>query len=185
MQQPQQTLTAAQRLDRLEDSVYTVDQALGGQARVLNIVRDATRLLGKKTDAMVSLLTKGIPVTNDNIAQEMEDQSVEEMIKVVEDFKKTGNLVASETITPETMFVARELNTATGKVTKKRIQTPFLDVEESVKPLIIGKAVGDIVKFDDVPYEMEILEIYTILEAQVEAPVAPTSAETDTPSVQQ
>ena len=99
MEKKEETLTAAQRLARLEDSVYTLDQAIGGLSQVLDVVRHATRLLGRKLDAVVTLSEQNIAITNDSINFQMEEQTIQEMKDMITEFKTKGTLVDSETIT--------------------------------------------------------------------------------------
>ena len=163
MEKKKEELTAVQRLARLEDSVYTLDQAIGGLSQVLDVVRHATRLLGRKLDAVVTLGEKNIAITNDSINFQMEEQTIQEMKDMITEFKTKGTLVDSETITPETLVVCRESNADTGKVTKQRLQFPFQDVADEMKPILLGKTVGDILRFDSKPFDVEILEIYRIV----------------------
>ena len=174
MEKKEETLTAAQRLARLEDSVYTLDQAIGGLSQVLDVVRHATRLLGRKLDAVVTLSEQNIAITNDSINFQMEEQTIQEMKDMIAEFKTKGTLVDSETITPETLVVCRESNADTGKVTKQRLQFPFQDVADEMKPILLGKTVGDILRFDSKPFDVEILEIYKIVQD-----AAPTSDNPD------
>lgn len=163
MENNQEKLTAAQRLERLEQSVFAVDQTLGGISQMADITRHATRLLGRKVEAIVNLSEKGAAITNENINLEMENQNISEMKDLVEEFKTKGTLVTSETVTPDSFLVIRETNSESGKTVQPRLQFPFVDLTDDLKSKLLGQTAGTVLKIKE-PFDTEILEIYKIVE---------------------
>jgi hypothetical protein len=159
-----QQLTAAQRLIGLEQSVATLDQALYNQTKQLSMMRDALSLLHEKVNAMILLMSLGHTVTDQAIDQVIEQKRIEDMKKKVEDLLAAGSLEKAEEVSKKSFLVVREMNSETGTVINPRLQFAVSILNQESIQKLIGKKVGDSVKFvEDNPAVIEIEEIYNVV----------------------
>jgi hypothetical protein len=177
-----QQLTAAQRLIGLEQSVATLDQALYNQTKQLSMMRDALSLLHEKVNAMILLMSLGHTVTDEAIDQVIEQKRIEDMKKKVEDLLAAGSLEKAEEVSKKSFLVVREMNSETGTVINPRLQFAVSILNQESIQKLIGKKVGDSIKFvEDNPAVIEIEEIYNVvLQGVEEEEVAEQSQEVAT-----
>jgi len=159
-----QQLTAGQRLIGLEQSVATLDHALYNQTKQLSMIRDALSLLHEKVNAMITLMSLGHTVTDQAIDQLIEQKRIEDMKKKVEDLVSASSLERAEEVSEKSFLVVREMNGETGTVINPRLQFAVSILNQESIQKLIGKKVGDSVKFvEDNPAIIEIEEIYNVV----------------------
>jgi hypothetical protein len=162
-EQTKTTLTAAQRLEVLEKSIVTMDQALGGLGRQAQMLQEALTLLNDKVSAMVIALSSGILVNEENLNEINTQQKVADMKSKVEKLLSDGIVTKSEEVTQNSFVVVRELDSESGKVVNPRLQFVARVLDEESLNKMLGKKTGDSVRFtDENPGVIEIEEIYEI-----------------------
>lgn len=167
-------MTAAQRLEGLEQAMALTDQTLGNIATNLQTSISALTLLSKKLEAVIRLGDAGKAITSAAVANEIIDMNVEELAEKVADLKEKGVAVDSEIVEENSFIVGRELSPETQEVVNKRMQFPLFGLKKDKKDLLIGKKAGDIVTLEEGRNLLEIMEVYSIV-----VPSAPTSESTD------
>lgn len=159
-----QPLTAAQRLEGLEESVRLLDQALRNVTNNLATITQALKLLGNKTDAIVKANSRGIALNDEIISQIMVENNVEELEQKVKDLVSAGLLAQSESISDTSFIVGRELDAETKKVVNPRVQIAYSTLNADVKEKLLGKKAGDVVNFGGDTLEVEIEAVYDIVQ---------------------
>lgn len=175
MDQKQKTMTAAQRLEGLEQAFALTDQTLGNLAMNLQTAINALTLLSKKLEAVIRLGNSGKAINSANVAAEIVDMNAEQLEKKVEDLKAQGVLAAGEVIQENSFIVGRELNPETKEVVEKRAQYPMFGLKPEAKESFLGKKVGDVVTVKEGRNLFEITEVYNLVVPS--APVAKVSEE--------
>lgn len=164
-----QQLTAAQRLMGLEQSFRLLDQAIANLADQLGLLKDGLMMINEKQEAIVTALSSGVQVSNATIDQLIEDKRVSEMKKKVQTLVEENRMTPSDTVTKMSFLAVREMNSETGKVINPRVQFAVGILNDESKEKIMGKKVGDSVKFDENnPATLEIEEIYEIVVGKAE-----------------
>jgi len=153
-------LTAAQRLDALEQGLAMVDSTIGELFNTLDRTTRAITLLSKKLEA----IKRAADITDDQIAKILQDIDIDDLKSRVDDLINKNMLKPSELIDIEkTLVVARELNRNTNEISNLRTQFLTFNLPENIKILFSGKKVGDIVDLGENRNLIEILEIYEVL----------------------
>jgi hypothetical protein len=173
-------MTAAQRLETLENSAALTDQALSNVATNLQTVINALTLMSKKLEAVIRLGNEGKPVNSANVAAEIVEMNVQELVEKVEDLKKKGLAVATDIVQENAFIVGRELDPETREVTNRRMQFPLFSLKKEKKSLLVGKKPGDVVQLESGRNLLELLEVYSIV-----VPQAPEEDQDDTSSEQE
>lgn len=184
--------TATQRIEDLEGAVVSMYQTGNNMARDVLTLKEAIKLMGNKVDAIVKVVNKQLPLTDENIAQAMIDNNVEELKGKVTDYIDRGSLVSSETIQEDSFVVGRELNEE-GKAVNPRIQFSFGALTKELQEKMLGSKVGDLLDLEEGKLRFEVTEIYQITkpsatpvvvdEATPESTEAQTATTTDTSDV--
>jgi|GEM_PF-4485135 len=163
-------MTGLDRLARLEQVTYLLDDAMQKVIRELQITKSGASIVGKKNDSLISLLSKGVPISLEVVLADVEAGFIQESINFLQERKDAGILVDTNEIEKDSLIVARELKMETGEVTRSRLQFPWSAVADGkIAADLLGKKVGDILKFSDNVFENEILEIYKIVEVSLAA----------------
>lgn len=173
-------MTAAQRLEALEHSAALADQTLGNFATNLQTVINALTLMSKKLEAVIRLGNEGKSVNSVNVAAEIVQMNVQELVEKVEDLKKKGLAVVSDTVQENSFVVGRELDPETREVTNQRMQFPLFSLKKEKKSMLVGKKPGDIVQLESGRNLLELLEVYSIV-----VPSAPEEDQDDLSSEQE
>ena len=162
-QKPQ--LTAAQRIERLETAVITLDKAIYQVGRQVATLQDAVTLLNDKVSAMVVALSSGLAVNDDTLNRINLESKISEMKQKISTLVENGTIEKSEEVTNESFLVVREINSSTGEVINPRLQFAVRALPEEDRKKILGKKVGESVAFSSEKPDLvvEIEEIYSIL----------------------
>lgn len=169
------TMTAAQRLEGLENAMMTMDRAIGDIMQQVRNAAQAIRLLGDKVDAIVQASATGRPISDETLNQIMTDGHVEELKAKAQALKDSGYLQDAEVVGENSFIVFREMNTKTGELVSARTQLTLKSMEESWKALFVGKKAGDLVSKEGGDYSVEISEIYDIVTPAQEAQAEQTN----------
>jgi hypothetical protein len=169
-QQPQKQLTAAQKIEQLENAVVSLNQTILNLTRQNQMLQEGLSLLNDKVSSMVAAMDAGLKVNDDTINHISQQRKVEDMKKKVENLLDQGVVKKSEEVTKNSFVVIREIDTSNGKVINPRLQfvTRLLNQDSLAK--MLGKKAGESVKFtDDGSVVVEIEEVYEIQENKQES----------------
>jgi len=182
-QQPQQQAapkkTAAQRLDQLENALMSLYGAVDNMARDLMTAKEALRLLGNKTDAIVKIVARGEDLTDQNIADVMVENNIDELKNRVSQLVANGVLVSEESVNELSFVVGREIDTE-GKFINPRIQFALKAMPAPTQKAILGAKPGDVVVIAEGKSKFEVLETYKIQQPKPAAQVEAAADETAT-----
>lgn len=175
------TRTASQKIEDLErvvsmlyQSVSALDGAvksLSGMQQDMVLVRDALRLLNKKTEAIVQVAKPESGITASSVSDLVIKMNVDDLKIQVEEYVKRGNLVASEVVTENSYLVCEEQD-VNGNVVNPRIQFRLDSQNEDTKTALTGKKAGDVASFGEGKYGVKILETYTLVDGPAPAQAA-------------
>jgi hypothetical protein len=182
MEKNNKTLTAAQRLEGLEQAFALTDQTIGNLTMNLQQSINALTLISKKLEAVVRIGNAGKQISSANVAEEISLMNEEELEQKVEDLKSKGVMEAGETIQENSFFVARELDPETKEVRNRRVQYPIFGFKKETKDQLLGKKPGDVFQLEAGRNLLEIVEVYNLIvpsaPAQSQAPAEASSGET-------
>lgn len=181
--------TATQRIEDLEKTVVmlyqvmsqvkpSVDHLLQQQSEMV-LVKDALRLLNKKTEAIVQAATTAAGITVDNVSALVVQLNVQDLTAQVEAYLKNGHIVVAEEVAENSYLVCAELDSA-GTVVNPRIQFRMDSQDSTTVESLKGKKAGDVVSFGEDRFSAKILEVYTLVEPK-DAEKEPAHSETETP----
>lgn len=156
-------LTAAQRLEGLEQAVTTLDGALRNIVNTVDMLHQAIKILGNKTDAIVKATNRGAEMTDETISAIMVENNVTELKQKVTDMVTTGLLVQSEIVEEQSFIVGREIDPDTKKVANPRIQIGMSSLTQAAKDMMLGKKTGETVDFGNGKLSIELEEVYRIV----------------------
>ena len=172
--------TATQKIEDLEKVVTMLYQATAQIKNVteglmplqgdMAIVKDALKLLNKKTEAIIQVASAETGITADSVSALVIKMNVDDLKAQVAGYLANGHLTASDTVDAKSYLVCEEL-TADGAVANPRIQFRLDSQDQATSEAFLGKKVGDTASFGENKFSAKILEIYTITE-----PKAPEAA---------
>lgn len=171
--------TATERLEVLENTVNSIIQAiqpLANMAQDFMALREATKLLNNKLDAVVKSINAGTALTDENLGQLMTENNAKELQDKVAKMVTDGLLAATNTIGKDSFVVISEAD-ETGKVVNPRMQFLLSALQnEEIKGKLEGATVGSNIPVGDKGASLNVLEAYNIVVPQVQAPTASTDA---------
>lgn len=172
----QQKLTAAQRIEGLENALSGVmrnNQILAGE---IDNLRQTIGALARRLNATIKSGESG-SLSNDSVNDIITQENIAELKGKVDFLLEQGVLEASDSeITDRTFIVGRELD-EDRNVINPRIQFAVASVIPEMKDLLLGKKVGDVIKNDQGDgLLLEVVEVFNIPE-KVEKNVQETSEE--------
>jgi hypothetical protein len=154
--------TATQRIEDLERALMSLYQTADNMARDLMTIKDALKILGNKTDALVKALVRdGSKISDDIISSIMIENNVEELKEKVATLVTQGILTPSEEIVESSFVVGRDVG-QDGKVVNPRIQFAFSGINPEVREKLRGAKAGQVIEFSADKNKFEVLEVYTI-----------------------
>ncbi|HEY5236623.1 MAG TPA: hypothetical protein VIJ14_10620 [Rhabdochlamydiaceae bacterium] len=198
--------TATQKIDDLEKVVTILYQAatqtqntIQGLTKLgsdMALVRDALKLLNKKTEAIIQVATPETGITVESVTALVVKMNVEDLKAQVAGYLANGHLTTADTVAGNSYVVCEESN-SDGSVANPRIQFRLDSQDEATTAALTGKKAGDTVSFGEGKFGAKILEIYTINDnptpaatatpdaapaATAEAPAAEAAPATETPT---
>ena len=178
------TRTATQKIEDLEKVVTMLYQATAEIKQGLEylmksqgdmaLVKDALKLLNKKTEAIIQVAAPETGITVDAVSALVIKMNVDDLIAQVAGFVKNGHLAPADEVADNSYLVCEEAN-AEGAVVNPRIQFPLNSQDQETKEALKGKKAGDTVNFGENKLTAKILEIYSLVEPKA-AEAAPAEA---------
>jgi len=156
-------LTAAQRLEGLEQAVISLDNALRNTVNTQEMLHQAIKILGNKIDAVVKVERAGGDLTDEAISDMMVQNNVQELKQKVSDMVNSGLLVLTEEAKENSFVAGREIDPETKKVQNPRIQIALSALKQEARNLVLGKKAGDTVDFGKDKLSIELEEVYDIV----------------------
>lgn len=154
------SLTAAQRIEQLEQMMAMVEVAIKQLANSQTSLAQSIKILNDKIDAMVTASSSGQQITHELLSDIMMENNVLELKAKLQEALDSGQLVPAETLDKDGFFVGREIDSKTGNVVNKRVQMLVSSLVPDVREKLIGKKVGDVIKFGEDKLDLEIEEVY-------------------------
>lgn len=184
------TRNATQKIEDLEKVVTMLYQATAEIKQGLEylmksqgdmaLVKDALKLLNKKTEAIIQTAAPETGITVDSVSALVVKMNVDDLTAQVAGFVKNGHLAPAEEVAENSYLVCEEA-TADGTVTNPRIQFPLNSQDAETKAVLLGKKAGDTAYFGENKLSAKILEVYSLVEPK--APEAATTPEAETAHV--
>jgi hypothetical protein len=184
--------TATQRIEDLEKVVTMLYQAtaqldgavkaLGGLQGDMVLVKDALKLLNKKTEATIQVAKAETGISVESVTALVTEMNVTDLKAQVAGYLANGHLAPADEVADNSYVVAEETN-ADGTLANPRIQFRVDTLDKDTAAALKGKKVGDTASFGGDKFGAKILEIYTLTEpkaADSAEPAAETPAATET-----
>lgn len=177
--------TATQRIEDLEKVVTILYQSIGQStaglknlASDMSLVKDALKILNKKTEAIIQLASESTGITVDGVSNAIVKMNVEELGAQVAGYVSSGHLTASEEVADDSYLVCEEFN-AENVVVNPRVQFRLDSQDQATRDSFKGKKAGDTVSFGENKLGAKILEIYALTEPKASEALAPETAPTE------
>lgn len=170
---PESKLNASQKLEALESKITDMESKLDRAIQLLlervNSLADTDVALAKRINAIVKAGDEG-GVTTDSVKTAVVNQAATELKARVQMLIDNGLLTLDNEspITSESFVVGRELSSE-GEEINPRIQFAVKSLQQEVQDTLIGKKAGESISDEKSQTSMEITEVYTINQPQVEA----------------
>lgn len=170
---PESKLNASQKLEALETKITDLESKLDRAIQLLlervNSLADTDVALAKRINAIVKAGDEG-GVTTDSVKTAVVNQAATELKARVQMLIDNGLLTLDNEspITTESFVVGRELSSE-GEEINPRIQFAVKSLQQEVQDSLIGKKAGESISDEKSQTSMEITEVYTINQPQVEA----------------
>jgi len=158
----------ARRTGELEMIIFNL-------SREKDVLNDALQLMHSKTNSIVALLKEGKALTDENIEEKVVEIRENDLKNKITELVENGYAEPSDETSEKSLIVARELN-KDGGVENPRIQFLVSTLIEDLKEKFLGKKVGDFISNGEDKLDMEILEIYNIVDKN-EEPAATEESE--------
>lgn len=175
--------TATQRIEDLEKMVVLLYQSNSELVAAvqnfqrfmgdMGLVKDALKLLNRKTEAIVQAATPETGITPTSVSDLVINMNVEDLKNQVQGYLASGQIEPTDSVTA-TSFVVCEESNSEGVVVNPRIQFRTDTVEEKVQKALLGAKAGDTVSFGENNFNAKVLEIYNLVPPK--APEAPAAA---------
>ena len=182
--------TATQRIEDLEKVLTVLYQdaqrheemiaGLSGMKNDMTLVKDALKLINKRTDAIIQSASSDSGITSASVDTLVIQMNVAELVQQTANYVTAGHLAPTDTIVDNTFVVCEEHN-SDGKVINPRIQFKLDTQDPATQESLKGKKAGDTVSFGENKFTVKVLEVYSLLDpnapkAADPAPEAPAAA---------
>lgn len=160
-------LTAAQRLEALENIVLQQNSKFEILADEIDKIRNLIASLAKRLNATIKAGEDG-GISNDSVNKLILENNAKELKGRVDGLIESGVMTREDDteIGRRTFVVAREID-EDGTIINPRVQFAVASMPEDFIPKILGKKVGDLIKpEDDLTLSLEITEVYQIAPPQ-------------------
>lgn len=152
---------AAQRLDDLENAVSHFFNSFNNLAADTQTIKEAIKLLGNKSDAVVQVIARGLPMNDESVSEVMIENNVKSLKEAVTKLVEDKILAASEDVSSTGFIVGQEVNDE-GKVIQPRTQFALAALPPELQVKLLGHKAGDVVELQEGKLKLSIQEIYTI-----------------------
>lgn len=164
---------ASERLSSMEKILLPMQKRVGEMelmvfnlSRENDVLKDALQLMHEKQESIVALITEGKQLTDENINEKVVMLKEQSLKDKVTDLVNNGKIDPTEKISKKSLIVARELN-KDGTVENPRIQFLVGRLVEELQDKFLGKGIGDLVEGEENKLDIEIMEIYDVLEQKM------------------
>jgi hypothetical protein len=174
------TRTATQRIEDLERVVASMYQATGKLILAVEdltkktddvvLVKEALKLLNRKTEAIVQTATPESGITDAAVSAVLIKLNTADLINQTAGYVSAGFLATSETVAADSFVACEEVNSE-GTIVNPRIQFRLDSQPQATQDSLIGKKAGDSVSFGENKFGVKILEVY-----KLQTPPAPQTA---------
>lgn len=179
------TRTATQRIEDLEKVVTVLYQAANQASNAIQnlpslgadmaLVKDALKILNKKTEAIIRAAAPETGINIDSVSAIVVKMNVDDLTAQVAAYVANGHLTVAEEVADNSYLVCEESN-LDGTLANPRIQFRLDSQDAATSGALKGKKVGDVVSFGENRYTAKILEIYSLVEPKApEAQAAPAA----------
>jgi len=157
-------LTAAQRIEALENQLLGAGQNFQVLAGEIDNLRQTVAALARRLNASIKAGEQG-EISNDAVNQLLVEENTAELKGKVDFLLQQGVLeeAKEEAIHERSFVVGRELD-EDKNVINPRIQFAIASINPDVKDLLLGKKVGEVVQNKDDGINLEVIEILDIAE---------------------
>jgi hypothetical protein len=169
--------TATQKIEDLEKVVTVLYQAVSQNKNALEallrsqsdmaLVKDALKLLNKKTEAIIQNAAPETGITVASVSATVVKMNVDDLTAQVAGYVANGHLVAADEVADNSYLVAEELN-ADGTLANPRIQFRLDSQDPATVEALKGKKVRDVISFGENKFSAKLLEIYSLVEPKAE-----------------
>lgn len=187
--------TASMRLEDLEKVVTMLYQGVASMKPAVEslmksqgemaLVKDALRLLNKKTEAIIQCAASETGINVTSVSNLVIKMNVDELQAQVSGYVSNGYLTPTDEVAANSYLVCEEYN-QDGTLANPRIQFRLDSQDEATSNSLLGKKVGDSVSFGENKFSAKILEIYMVTEPKLpeaaEAAPAETAPEATAPA---
>lgn len=173
--------TASEKIEDLERAVMSGFQVSNNMTRDLMIIKDALKLIGNKTDAMMQASVAGEPLNQEVISRIMTENNVKELKGKVQGLVDQGILAPTDVVGDSTFLVGSETE-SDGKVVHPRIQFTYGSIDKELQEKLKGAKVGDVVVFKEDKLRFVVGEIYNIVTPKQPEPEAVAAPGTEAPA---
>lgn len=173
-QNQQKKLTAAQRIEQLEQALVKVFYTVNQMASDLMRQRGDIQMLDNKLSSTIGLVNGNLPLTSENLAAAMTKNNVDALARVVKEYVDKGVFVPQTEVPTKISdgFVVLKETTHDGKVITPRRQMLLTEMDLSIAEKFMGQKLGTVVELGegDTKNLIEILEAYEIKAPTQDAP---------------
>lgn len=160
-------LTAAQKLQNLENAASMLDETMGKIEDTLRKTVNGMRLLSNKVEAM----KRASGLTDEQVSGMLVKLHIEDLEERVQNMKEIGIIESAEEIDVKDGYVvARELNRDTKEIATQRVQFSVGSQPEKLRNILAGKKAGDLIDSDPKKNLLEILEVYKLVTSTPKQP---------------
>lgn len=151
-----QLMATARRAGEMELIIYNL-------SRENEVIKDALQLMHDKQEATISLIREGKLITDENINNKVTEFKEKALKERVENLLEQNKIQPSDEVSENSLVVSRELNEK-GEVENPRLQFLVGRLSDEIKNQFLGKKVGDLVTNEGDVLDIEIIEIYNVVE---------------------
>lgn len=156
-----QKSSASQRIQNLEQMLISLMGTVDNMARDLIMLKEATRLLAGKVDAIVTASSRGETISDETLGKIMVEQNVKDLEEKVKNLVTAGVLSPGEQVSETSFVVGREVN-GDGKVVNPRLQFALTALAKEIGDKIKGSKPGDVLTLEEGKLKFEVVETYNI-----------------------
>lgn len=164
---PPPPMTAAQKLDALENAFMTQNQQIEILADEIDRLRQQLVTVNKRLNASIKAAEEG-GVSGEAINKIILGENMKELEERVNFLKEQGVLVKNDEaeISDGQFVVGREIDTE-GNVTNPRVQFSVQSVDKVLKDSLYGKKLGAVVAYSESEDSLEVTEVYDIVDPKI------------------
>jgi hypothetical protein len=175
-------------LMRIEDLERVVTMLYGATAEIKNatenllrmqgdvgLLKEALKLLNRKTEAIVLLSKPESGVTAQAVSDVVTKMNVEDLKAQTAAYLANGQIAPADEVAANSFVVCEEYSTD-GALANPRIQFRLDSQDKATADTLLGKKVGDTVSFGEGKFSAKIVELYSLVPPKAPEAAAPAAA---------